>query len=248
MTAVLERQEASLITSFWIRTCVSKDHLTFNDVVHVVAKYYWTSDDEIPFLKTEITKLEREIQEMSVLWRYPYITIYMVSEFMERLPTHHKVGIWQRHCVGNYIERNKIGHVLHSYTALCIKIKQRTALAPPRSFIETKLNPYVDMIRSRTQNINGMSVQEFTEDLQFWILEPIFDKNDDIDARRAELANAQNEQLRTQQNIELRRLKPLNDQRHPIEITETDDSDWESDESSDEWIDKVIREIICESA
>ena len=170
-------------------------------------------------LKRRVSIAGVEKQELSLLWEHPRVTIQMVSEFIERLPVKHKEKIWARHCTGQYIAKNKILHTLHSFVALCIKIKDRTAVAPSRQGIEQKLIPFADVIRTRTANSSGMSLGEFNEDLHFWILEPVSGLImtdgeqqkwlDEIDALREELVKAQKEKLRIQRKSQIDLTKLL---------------------------------------
>merc|ERR1719242_617478 len=170
-------------------------------------------------LKRRVSIAGVEKQELSILWEHPRVTIQMVSEFIERLPVKHKEKIWARHCTGNYIAKNKILHTLHSFVALCIKIKDRTAVAPSRQGIEKKLIPFADVIRTRTANANGMSLEEFNAELHLWILEPVSGLImtdgeqqkwlDEIDSLREELVKAQKEKLRIQRKSQIDLTKLL---------------------------------------
>jgi len=164
-------------------------------------------------LKRRVSIAGIEKETLSLLWDHPRVTIQMVSEFIERLPVKHKEKIWSRHATGQYIAKNKILHTLHSFVALCIKIKDRTAVAPSRQGIEKKLVPFADVIRQRTDNANGMSLEEFNTELHFWILEPVSglimttDEQkqwmDEIDALREELVKAQKEKMRIQRKSQM---------------------------------------------
>jgi len=164
-------------------------------------------------LKRRVSIAGMEKEALSLLWEQPRVTIQMVSEFIERLPLKHKEKIWARHATGQYIAKNKILHTLHSFVALCIKIKDRTAVAPSRHDIEKKLVPFADVIRQRTENANGMSLDEFNQELHFWILEPVSglvmttDEQrqwmEEIDALREELVKAQKEKLRIQRKSQM---------------------------------------------
>ena len=164
-------------------------------------------------LKRRVSIAGMEKEALSLLWEQPRVTIQMVSEFIERLPLKHKEKIWARHATGQYIAKNKILHTLHSFVALCIKIKDRTAVAPSRHDIENKLVPFADVIRQRTENANGMSLEEFNQELHFWILEPVSglvmttDEQrqwmEEIDALREELVKAQKEKLRIQRKSQM---------------------------------------------
>eukprot|EP00484_Ammonia_sp_Unknown_P016924 CAMPEP_0197045870 /NCGR_PEP_ID=MMETSP1384-20130603/21656_1 /TAXON_ID=29189 /ORGANISM="Ammonia sp." /LENGTH=1661 /DNA_ID=CAMNT_0042477547 /DNA_START=48 /DNA_END=5034 /DNA_ORIENTATION=- len=164
-------------------------------------------------LKRRVSIAGVEKEALSLLWEQPRVTIQMVSEFIERLPLKHKEKIWARHATGQYIAKNKILHTLHSFVALCIKIKDRTAVAPSRHDIEKRLLPFADVIRQRTENANGMSLDEFNNELHFWILEPVSglvmttDEQkqwmEEIDALREELVKAQKEKMRIQRKSQM---------------------------------------------
>ena len=164
-------------------------------------------------LKRRVSIAGIEKETLSLLWDTPRVTIQMVSEFIERLPLKHKEKIWARHATGHYIAKNKILHTLHSFVALCIKIKDRTAVAPSRHDIEKKLIPFAEVIRAHTQNANGMSLDEFNDELHFWILEPVSglimtnDEQkqwlDEIDQLREELVKAQKDKLRIQRKSQM---------------------------------------------
>jgi len=164
-------------------------------------------------LKRRVSVAGIEKETLSLLWDQPRVTIQMVSEFIERLPLKHKEKIWARHATGHYIAKNKILHTLHSFVALCIKIKDRTAVAPSRHDIEKKLVPFADVIRQRTENANGCSLDEFNNELHFWILEPVSGLvmtseeqkqwMDEIDQLREELVKAQKEKLRIQRKSQM---------------------------------------------
>merc|ERR1712129_106673 len=116
-------------------------------------------------------------------------------------------------CDGTIHCKTKILHTLHSFVALCIKIKDRTAVAPSRHDIESKLVPFADVIRARTSNANGMSLDEFNNELHFWILEPVSglimstDEQkqwmDEIDQLRDELVRAQKDKMRIQRKSQM---------------------------------------------
>jgi len=86
-------------------------------------------------------------------------------------------------------------------------------LAPSRHDIEKKLIPFADAIRVRIGNENGMSLDEFNNELHFWILEPVSglimtsDEQkqwmDEIDALREELVKAQKDKLRIQRKSQM---------------------------------------------
>lgn len=198
-----------MIFSFWSRSFASNERLSSEDLVQIVLKYYWTSDDEIAFLEAEIVKKEIEKMDMSLLWEHPRVTIQMLSELIKRLPIFHKERIWAWCCSGNYIKKNKVLKTLHAILRFCIKCKDRTAEPPSVKGIEKKLIPYTDGIRSRILDPHGMSLQEYNEELHSWILEPLFYKDNEIDALRAEVADMQNEQIRIQQTFELRQLRVM---------------------------------------
>eukprot|EP01084_Bolivina_argentea_P260974 440889_1 len=153
------------------------------------------------------------LKEASLLWNKPQVTIQMVSEFMEMLPHRQKEKIFARHATisatGLYIARNKLLHTLHSFTALCIKIKDRTGVPPSRHDIENKLIPFATHIKTRIKNQNGMSLQQFNHDLHWWILEPVsgicqvtFSMSNQIYELRKELAQTKRENLQyKKQNV-----------------------------------------------
>merc|ERR1712048_1307599 len=79
--------------------------------------------------------------------------------------------------------------------------------------IEDKLMPFVDVIGSQTEDTNGMSLDEFNNELHFWILEPVSglimtnDEQkqwmDEIDALRDELVKAQKDKMRIQRKSQM---------------------------------------------
>eukprot|EP01084_Bolivina_argentea_P312982 541911_1 len=164
-------------------------------------------------LKRRVSIAGIEKEQLSQLWEQPRVTIQMVSEFIERLPLKHKEKIWARHATGQYIAKNKILHTLHSFVALCIKIKDRTAVAPSRHDIEKRLVPFADVIRQRTENANGMALDEFNNELHYWILEPVSglimtdgeQKQwlDEIDLLRDELMKAQEAKRRIERKSQM---------------------------------------------
>merc|ERR1712228_470382 len=164
-------------------------------------------------LKRRVSIAGIEKETLSELWSKPRVTIQMVSEFIERLPIKHKEKIWARHATGQYIAKNKILHTLHSFVALCIKIKDRTAVAPSRHDIEKKLDAFAAHIRKNVASENGMSLEEFNNELHYWILEPVSglimttdeqkEWMDEIDTLREELVKAQKANLRIKRESQM---------------------------------------------
>ena len=133
---------------------------------------YQQQSKEIEILKAKLKQAEWEKielehklsltpigkQQLSLLWKEPLVTIQMVAEFIDRLPKQHKEKIWMRHRddKGDLISSDKIINCLHSFVALCIKIKDRKAEAPARSDIVNKLIPFSELIQQRIKNSNGI--------------------------------------------------------------------------------------------
>eukprot|EP01083_Nonionella_stella_P011635 33033_1 len=63
------------------------------------------------------------VVDIRELWEQPRLTIEELSEFIEQLPWKHKEKIWARHATGQYIAKNKILNMLHSFLALVSRLK-----------------------------------------------------------------------------------------------------------------------------
>ena len=107
--------------------------------------------------RLSLTSIDK--QQISLLWRNPLVTVQTVAEFIDRLPAKHKEKIWYRHVDDvddDLIESDKIIHCLHSFVALCIKIKDRKTDAPARADIVDKLLPFAQIIQKRIKNPKGI--------------------------------------------------------------------------------------------
>eukprot|EP01084_Bolivina_argentea_P078346 142140_1 len=152
-------------------------------------------------------------QSLHILYESPRITIQMLSEFIERMPNKHKEKIWSKHSTKQsiFIVKDKILHILYTYLRLLIRSKDKTYTPPLIEDTERILAPLVDIIKQNTENVNGMNIDEFKNEIHFWILEAVninivSEKElwlDEINELRQECVVAQKEKLRIQRNSQM---------------------------------------------
>ena len=114
-------------------------------------------------LKQKLSKKPLSKQELSLIWTKPRLTIQMVADFIDKLPAKHKEKIWNRHATNNYISNDNIVKCLHSFVALCIKIRDRDATAPSCDQVMDRLLVFAQSIQTKTGNAKGIvtSVQVY---------------------------------------------------------------------------------------
>ena len=86
--------------------------------------------------------------------------------------------MWERYRTSGtkYLQIDKIGPLLFSIVALCIKIHNRSCPTPPKKQLFKKLQPYTRMIQLQMQqkvDPNGLTFDVFTNSLHEWLLLPI---------------------------------------------------------------------------
>lgn len=188
------------------------------------------------------------------MWIEPKVTIQMVSEFIERLPLKHKEKIWSRHCVHNYIPKDKYLNALHSFLALCIKIKDRAATAPSKPEVEARLQPFVDQMTLRTLQNKGMTLEQFNHHLHTWVLEPVaglvmateaqLEWQQEIEELREQVLVLEQEKLHMRRASEIELAQVLSQFKHNDEDDE--EEDYDDDEQQIHFLRKRVHE--CEES
>ena len=84
--------------------------------------------------------------------------------------------MWERHCMGEYVKTDKVGSLLFSIVALCIKIHDRNVKTPQKGALLKKLEPYTKLLQTQIQNKDdpiGLTQEDFNDNLHEWLLLPL---------------------------------------------------------------------------
>ena len=84
--------------------------------------------------------------------------------------------MWERHCMGEYVKIDKVGSLLFSIVALCIKIHDRNVKTPQKGALLKKLEPYTKLLQSQIQQKDdptGLTQDDFNDSLHEWLLLPL---------------------------------------------------------------------------
>ena len=123
------------------------------------------------------TKQSRDKQ--ALIWEKPRLNIEQISNFLDKLPEKHKEKMWGRHCMGKYVTIDKVGGLLFSVAALCIKIHDRNAdpyETSEKDALSKRLEPYTKLIESQIQEKDdptGLTRDDFDNSLYEWLLLPL---------------------------------------------------------------------------
>eukprot|EP01084_Bolivina_argentea_P001302 2405_1 len=133
---------------------------------------------------TQSISIDNSSDRQSLLFQSPIITIQMFSEFICRLPVKHKESVWNQYAIGQYIPKKSIFPMLRVFVSLLIRIKDRTEVKPSLEEFKITMYPFVCAIKQKIKNENGMSSDEFYNQLQFWLLEHVSQLTISIDQHK----------------------------------------------------------------
>ena len=78
--------------------------------------------------------------------------------------------------MGEYVKTDKVGSLLFSIVALCIKIHDRNVKTPQKGALLKKLEPYTKLLQSQIQQKEdpiGLTQEDFNDNLHEWLLLPL---------------------------------------------------------------------------